>query len=284
MKSTSTLLFIFLISCLASLRLSAQVPNGGFENWVLDINGDLNPVDWTTTNSSPDVSVSQYTPAYSGNYSMKVEAFDPGFGVFAGLATIDFPYSQQPDQLTACLMANVMPGDFVYIILALHNADSVVAAPLYCTFKVDSNITQFTCMTFPITYQSTLAPDSATIIIAAGNYGSAQMGTYVIIDDLSFGFSSGIEEAGTSSSILGQNYPNPASNSTTFPLRLSRPGDVIITVYDAQGKEVKQIVSEKMPAGEQHIELSLGELPSGVYSCSVRGEDFLLTRALLVNR
>lgn len=284
MKKYFTLFSCFLFCFGFSLQTHAQIPNGGFENWTLDIDGNLNPDGWNTTNSSPLVNISQYTPAHSGNYSMQAVAFNPGFGMLAGVANIDFPCSQQPTQLSACVMTTVMPGDFVYIILAMRNGDSIVSAPLNCTFKIDSNITQFTCLTFPIVYQSPLAPDSASIIIAAGNYTSAQLGTSVIIDDLSFGFGAGIEEHAGNTTTLGQNFPNPTNRSTIFPLHLTQPDDVTITVYDVRGRVVHQVVSENLASGEQQIELPTDELPAGVYSCSFRGADFLLTRAFLVSR
>ena len=62
---------------LLQISLVAQIPNGGFEDWVAD-GSNNNPVDWETTNKDPILSVTPYTPAYAGNFSVKVSTYDAG--------------------------------------------------------------------------------------------------------------------------------------------------------------------------------------------------------------
>lgn len=45
-----------------------------------------------------------------------------------------------------------MPGDKVYLIIAFYQGDSIVALPADCTFSIDTTISEFTYLTFPITY------------------------------------------------------------------------------------------------------------------------------------
>jgi len=131
-------LMIFLIS------LRAQIPNGGFENWVADGN-DNNPIDWSTTNGDPFVSVTPYTPAYAGSFSMKVSTFSAGFLTVSGVASIEFPYTQRPSEINACIKTTVMPGDKVYLIISMFHEDVIIASPTNCSFSIDTTISNFTC-------------------------------------------------------------------------------------------------------------------------------------------
>lgn len=148
-----------------------------------------------TTNAGSDLlSVELSSPALTGNHAMQVHTWDPGFGTFAGSAIARFPYTHRPDIFSACSMANAVPGDRILIIVALSQGDSIIASPLYCTFGIDTNITQDACMGFPITYNAHLDPDSATIIVSAGPTGSPHMGTEIIVNDMVFGFNTGEAE------------------------------------------------------------------------------------------
>ncbi|NVO01580.1 MAG: T9SS type A sorting domain-containing protein [Bacteroidetes bacterium] len=280
-----TKLFILAAFFIVSLSLNAQIPNQGFETWVTDVDGNVNPAGWETTNSFPDISVSQYTPAYAGSFSMLIKTFDPGFMTLPGFASFGFPYNLKPTKINACIKTNIMPGDNVSILVSLWNGDSLVASPTNCTFVIDSTINQFTCLSFPITYQSALIPDSAYIMITAGKFGSVQLGTQIIVDELTFGFGTGINEIHDSfSASLEQNIPNPAVNSTVFPLMLNKSSNVNLIIYDVLGKEVKHISFGKLNSGNHDLELSLEGFSNGVYYCSFQGDDFLISKKIIVSK
>ena len=48
---------------------------------------------------------------------------------------------------------------------------------------------------------------------------------------------------------LGHNYPNPFNPSTTIPFTISSPGLAAVTVYDVNGRQIKQIVNENFKPG-----------------------------------
>lgn len=276
------------LMCLAlifsSTNLWSQIPNQGFESWTTDLDGNLNPTTWETTNSSPDVSVSQYTPAYAGSYSMKVAVFDPGFMGVPGYAMLSFPYSSKPATISACIKTNIMPGDAVYVIVSLFNGDSIVASPGNCSFMIDSTINQFTCFTFPITYQSPLVPDSANIMVIAGKSGVTLVGTHIIIDDLTFGLSTDIEESiMPSSATLGRSFPNPASSSASLPLNLQKASEITLRIFDVLGKEVKAVSFGFLEKGDHLLDISLEDLPAGIYQYAVNGDGFSLADKITVN-
>ena len=48
---------------------------------------------------------------------------------------------------------------------------------------------------------------------------------------------------------LGNNYPNPFNPSTTIPFTISKPGLVVIDIYDLNGRKVRRVVSEHLGTG-----------------------------------
>jgi hypothetical protein len=75
---------------------------------------------------------------------------------------------------------------------------------------------------------------------------------------------------GTSALQLFGNFPNPFATSTTLRWVQAGAGDVGVRIYDASGRVVRQYDAGRREAGEQHLELRAGELPSGVYQYEVQ--------------
>jgi hypothetical protein len=262
------------------ISLTAQIPNSGFEEWVVDGNNN-NPVDWSTTNHDPIVCVTPYTPAYAGNYSMRVSTYDADIMIIPGVASVEFPHVQRPSELSACIKTTVMPGDIVYLIIAFYQGDSIVALPTDCTFSIDTTISEFTCLTFPITYQSSLYPDSASIIIIAGSE-SAQLGTEIIVDELSFNDATSIDQTIAISKPVAENFPNPAKNFTYIPVNLNRPSDLEILIWDVKGTMVQFQSIQKLQDGEHELLVNTSQLTNGIYLYSVRGEDIFLHSKMVI--
>ena len=262
------------------ISLNAQIPNSGFEDWVVDGNNN-NPIDWSTTNHDPIVCVTPYTPAYAGDYSMRVSTYDAEIIIITGVASIEFPHAQRPSELNACIKTTVMPGDKVYLIIAFYQGDSVVALPTDCTFSIDTTISEFTCFTFPITYQSILNPDSASIIIIAGSE-SAKLGTEIIVDELSFNYTTTIVQKRSISKPVAENFPNPAANFTYIPVNLNRPSDLEILIWDIKGTIVQSQSIQKLTVGEHELLVNTSQLTNGIYLYSVRGEDIFLRSKMVI--
>jgi hypothetical protein len=259
MKLKKITLIIAIIS--SQFFVYSQIPNGGFENWT-DNGAENDPDGWNTSNTDPFVSVTPYTPAYAGNFSMKVATFSPGFGVIPGIAEIEFPFSQRPNFLKACIKTNVLSGDKVMIILSMTNGDSIVASSEYCTFNIDSTISEYTCLYFPISYASSLNPTMVNLMIGAG-LSNSQIGTYIIVDELSF------------ESTLSQEEMIIDSKALVFPNPFLKELKVI-------GKEVKnvkllnsfgQIMDISMKREDDSILIDSEVLPNGTYFLEIQSDN-----------
>ncbi|MBP9582674.1 MAG: T9SS type A sorting domain-containing protein [Ignavibacterium sp.] len=178
-----------------------------------------------------------------------------------------------------------MPGDQAIILVGLMKGDSIIAATDSCTFKIDSTISEFTYLEFPIAIQSSLLPDSVLIMVASG-LGSGQVGTELIVDEITFkvGGSTAVleEEIFPSTFFLNQNYPNPFNPSTSIQYQIAGISQVTLKVYDVLGNEVATLVNEAKPAGSYEVNFNASKLSSGIYFYKLQAGTFLKTKKMIL--
>ena len=95
-----------------------------------------------------------------------------------------------------------------------------------------------------------------------------------------------------SETVLLANYPNPFNPETWIPYRLSQPGDVTITIYDADGLLIRRLDRGPQPAGYyEHKDQAVywngktetGETAaSGTYFYTIKTNHYHQTRKMLV--
>ncbi len=88
---------------------------------------------------------------------------------------------------------------------------------------------------------------------------------------------------------LVQNYPNPFNPETTIRFALSKPGLATITVFDLNGRLVRNLLCEQRSAGNHFIKWNArdnDDLPvgSGVYLCVYQCEEFRATKKMILVR
>lgn len=64
---------------------------------------------------------------------------------------------------------------------------------------------------------------------------------------------------------LSQNYPNPFNASTKIDFTLPKQTNVKLIIYDVLGREVKQLLTGDIKAGEYSVYFNAAELSSGIY-------------------
>ena len=79
-----------------------------------------------------------------------------------------------------------------------------------------------------------------------------------------------------------QNYPNPFNPTTSFTYSLKQSGDVLISVYDVSGKEVKSLVDGFRSAGNYLVNFNLGDMASGIYYFRITTNDFVQTNKMVL--
>jgi hypothetical protein len=81
---------------------------------------------------------------------------------------------------------------------------------------------------------------------------------------------------------LQQNYPNPFNPVTNIVYQIPKNGLVQLKVYDLLGREVAVLVNEVKPAGKFEVEFNASNLPSGLYIYSLKAENFISNRKMIV--
>jgi photosystem II stability/assembly factor-like uncharacterized protein len=81
---------------------------------------------------------------------------------------------------------------------------------------------------------------------------------------------------------LMQNYPNPFNPETKIQLSIPKSNFTVITIYDAEGKEVQELVNRKLEAGSHEISYNSSGLSSGVYFYRMISGEFTSTKSMII--
>lgn len=81
---------------------------------------------------------------------------------------------------------------------------------------------------------------------------------------------------------LSQNYPNPFNPSTKIAFNVPAKGFVTLKVYDALGQEVATLVNQNLSVGEYAYEFNASVLSSGIYFYTLKGENFIETKKMML--
>ena len=72
---------------------------------------------------------------------------------------------------------------------------------------------------------------------------------------------------------IGQNYPNPFSAFSTVDLAISEESNISLKIYDILGREVSQLVNERLSPGKYQISINGQILPNGTYFYHLLADD-----------
>ncbi|MCK4506365.1 MAG: T9SS type A sorting domain-containing protein [Candidatus Aegiribacteria sp.] len=82
--------------------------------------------------------------------------------------------------------------------------------------------------------------------------------------------------------VLSRNYPNPFSRETTISYVLNEPSDVLLQVYDIQGRLLETIVDCIQPSGDHSVVWSAEGLNIGCYFYRITIGDFTEVKSCVV--
>ncbi len=81
---------------------------------------------------------------------------------------------------------------------------------------------------------------------------------------------------------LSMNYPNPFNPSTKFAYSLKESGNVKLTVYDSNGKEVAVMHEGFRPAGNYEVQFDATGLHSGIYYYKIEANNFVKVNKMVL--
>ena len=81
---------------------------------------------------------------------------------------------------------------------------------------------------------------------------------------------------------LQQNYPNPFNPSTNIKYDIPKQSLINISIYNILGEKVVELVNEVKSAGSYEITWNANNLSNGVYVYTMRGNDFIDSKKLIL--
>lgn len=274
MKKTSILL-----SVLASVTYTANsqtIPNNGFETWAITPPAPFESAEgWA---GGP--SISKSTNAHSGSFALQLEtavftnpnngitdtisgnAFTGTPGMGPGLpGTPGFAFTGRPDSLMGWYTYSTVGNDANEVRVILSRWDTLTLQ------REEIANTVFSCnpselysrFSFPIQYNSSNTPDTASIEIRSSNspMEAPILGSILLVDDLEFTSAdqTGFSIVESSSSL--QFYPNPANDF----LNITNKTNAQVKIKNALGQVIETI--ELFAYSQQTI--SLSNYSNGIY-------------------
>jgi len=81
-----------------------------------------------------------------------------------------------------------------------------------------------------------------------------------------------------------QNYPNPTRGIVDCQFGIVDCRRASLKIYDLHGREVADVMDEKMQAGEHSVQFDLSALPDGIYLVRVQAGDEAVTGKLVLQK
>ena len=259
---------------LVPAAVRAQIPNPGFENWTSG-----NPDGWATGNVVPlVVPVTQSSTARTGSSAARGTVVSLYTYVVApvlqsGIGGRGFGYTSRPTSFGGYYQFHSVGGDRFAINTILYKG--VVAGTVIgnAASANASEVTSWTQFAVPFNYVSGASPDTCIIqiqIVGPVTGNDYHLGSYFLLDDLSFGGVTGVDGPPAPTSTVTaflENAPNPFVNTTTVAFTLAKFSSVTLQVFDMQGRVVATLLEGPMDAGEHQASWDASQQPSGLYWC-----------------
>ena len=288
-----TLLFIVLISL--TIRINAQIPNNGFENWTT-VETYQNPDGWGTMNNTTALlsvfTATKGTPGSTGASYLKLVSKTVNSVVVNGIAVsgkIDsltqlpisgFAFDQRPQSFTGSwqhMIFGSSAGSVTATLTRWNSVSSQREIVAVATQALSGMVMSWTAFSLNFVYQSGNYPDTCIIVLKASG-ATPTANDYLYVDNLAF--------SGSVASIIENNvsennfniYPCPAS--TNFILNFDKKNNdaLMLNIYNTIGVLVKTEI-----IGQNKKQIDVAELSSGIYIIEVRSNNWSAKKKLIIN-
>ncbi len=259
---------------------SAQIPNGGFEDWS-DQGEYLDPTHWLTYNDietlwGPVLTVERGSPGAVGSHHAVITSrqVPEGTMVVQGWMSAEpFAYAQRPVLLTGKWQYGIQPTDTgeVQVALTKWNTASASAELVASgTMLISGTASEWTIFALPFNYLSSETPDTARVQFAASkNFSAPVAGSFMKVDDLAF---SGVVGMDGTEALRPQLYPSPTSDV----LHITSSGHMSsLTLVDIAGRimEHRAVSASRatfdviaLPAGRYFVHVQMNDRTTSIHS------------------
>ena len=280
-------LFTFLTALLlASTSFAQQIPNNDFENWQTKSGfGPTGPYTYELPqNWEPGFitgllsafgmkpNIGKASPGSSGNYALQLSSTADTIGADIQCTIAIPPGNYMPDGLvgefkTSGVVTDPNDYGFAFVLMTKWNGTSRDTIG-FGTGDLASSPNMFTNFQIPISYATSVQPDSATIYFL---YFPEEGNTSIQIDGLTFISLLGTAKETAASSRL-KLFPNPVTEKTTLTFNAQKAGKGTLIIRDMVGKEVKNLPLTNVNAGANNIPVQTADLKKGIYTITLQTE------------
>jgi len=116
-----------------------------------------------------------------------------------------------------------------------------------------------------------------TLVVSDGKFGAGE------VKKIGYGDYIGLEEV-SQNHVSMTIYPNPAKDNATLDINLAQNSVATINVVDLMGRNVIDLGTKSMKAGQNTIELNTSNLNNGMYFVKVASENGVVTKKITINR
>ena len=293
---------------LSAIPLFAQIPNGGFENWISMNTYDL-PYGWATLNNKTAAqtmfTAAKAIPGNPGSSYLKLTSKTIGGSVVPGVAVCGkmdtmtmlpksgFAYSQRSATFSGKWQHMIYGGSQGSITVLLTKWNTAISKRDTIAYKLQGlsgMAMSWANFSFNLTYMDSLQnPDSCIVVLRSS--GSAPTNNdYLWVDGLAF---SGTVAIAQPQNLVGLKenasrvskisvFPNPASNQIVVNYNLIENNKISIQIIDISGKVVKEILPVNSAIGVNTVIIETNTLTKGIYSLIMMGNNIIQSNKLVI--
>lgn len=193
-----------------------------------------------------------------------------------------FVTSWQPTGITTSIVHNVeIYGNYAIVghysagvrVINISNPDVPVEVAWYDTYPQNNSESYNGCW-------GVYMMPSGKIIASDRQTGLYVLKTNFPLTDITSGINGTVPEGFA----LNQNYPNPFNPSTKITFEIPKNSQVVLKVYDIQGKEVADVVNDRRDAGKYEVQFDAAKygLSSGNYVYTINTGDFVQSKKMTI--
>lgn len=274
------------------IPFTSRAQNLTFENWT---NGS--PTGWFTNNvQGVYTTVTQSATAHGGTSAAKGEVIDFMSNIMSpilqsGSDAEGFAFNQRPASVSIYyqFFPAASSGDRFGLNVALYKGGVNGTNVAVAASAPGTAVSSYTQLTAQFNYTTNDIPDTCVVQIqiigpGTGDQAKAHVGSYYLVDDISFSASTSVPQFGIQPKqfALGQNFPNPFNPSTRITYSLGEAAHVDLKVYDLLGNEVAALVNGRKDAGVHTASFDGSTLSTGMYFYTLRTKNFTETKRMML--
>lgn len=277
-----------------------ELPNHDFEMWESEEYDDLeifSSLNGIQALFDLEPMVTQTSDAYAGSSAVRIENvetldFDGGDTDTLGfIYTGDLsdeaptlPLAATPQWISGWYKYDAVNNDSATIYLSFTKYNPAIEeSEVVAEFAfLLGEATSYTSFSFPLTFSE--IPDSFNIGIASGNveFDEAQLGSVLILDELSFDLVEGTKLPIFSDAL--EVYPNPASDFIYIKMdqKISQPES--IELIDVTGKSISWSNLEGLIYDDNLLRIDVNNNPTGMYYYKIVSAETIYTGKVMIGR